>query len=172
VYEYIARQQEHHKARSFKEEFIMLLRKHQIDYDERYIWSWPGGRCFPGSWNVSPFQGSWVGCLLPTAYAVGYYAAAPDGASEPPRPRHGDTTPDIRPPAAVGPSAAVGPPAVSTASVPRVPSVPSFSSARFGILRDFLCSTACCCGLGFAGFPLPRPGRAHRCPGRMGPGAL
>jgi REP element-mobilizing transposase RayT len=39
VYEYIARQQEHHKARSFKEEFIMLLRKHQIDYDERYIWS-------------------------------------------------------------------------------------------------------------------------------------
>jgi REP element-mobilizing transposase RayT len=39
VYQYIARQQEHHKVHSFKEEFITFLRKHQIQYDERYVWT-------------------------------------------------------------------------------------------------------------------------------------
>ena len=31
-------QKEHHKKRSFQEEFLMLLKKHQIDYDEKYLW--------------------------------------------------------------------------------------------------------------------------------------
>lgn len=39
VYQYIARQQEHHRRYSFREEFITFLRKHQIEYDERYIWT-------------------------------------------------------------------------------------------------------------------------------------
>ncbi len=38
VRDYIARQEEHHQAVSFQEEFITFLRRHGIDYDERYIW--------------------------------------------------------------------------------------------------------------------------------------
>ena len=38
VCEYIAGQAEHHKKRSFKEEFVMLLKRHNVAYDERYVW--------------------------------------------------------------------------------------------------------------------------------------
>ncbi|MGY8769606.1 MAG: hypothetical protein ACKVH8_14410 [Pirellulales bacterium] len=31
-------QAEHHKERSFKDEFLDLLRKHKIELDERYVW--------------------------------------------------------------------------------------------------------------------------------------
>jgi len=37
VMQYIAGQQEHHKKLSFEEELILLLQKHQIDYDPRYV---------------------------------------------------------------------------------------------------------------------------------------
>jgi REP element-mobilizing transposase RayT len=39
VTEYIAHQEEHHRKMTFQEEFIALLRKHNIEFDERYIWS-------------------------------------------------------------------------------------------------------------------------------------
>ena len=35
--EYIAGQKEHHQKRSFREEFIALLRKYGIEFDERYV---------------------------------------------------------------------------------------------------------------------------------------
>ncbi len=35
---YIANQEEHHRTRTFKEEFFAFLKKHGIEYDERYIW--------------------------------------------------------------------------------------------------------------------------------------
>ena len=38
IVEYIRKQAEHHKKMSFKEEFVALLRKHRIQYDERYLW--------------------------------------------------------------------------------------------------------------------------------------
>ena len=38
VKRYIANQEEHHRAKSFKEEFIEFLKKHDIRYDERYLW--------------------------------------------------------------------------------------------------------------------------------------
>ncbi len=38
VLEYIANQEEHHRKISFKEELISLLKKHEIEYDERYLW--------------------------------------------------------------------------------------------------------------------------------------
>lgn len=38
VAKYIANQREHHRKRSFKEEFRGFLDKHGIDYDERYVW--------------------------------------------------------------------------------------------------------------------------------------
>ncbi len=36
---YIANQKEHHRRQSFQEELIALLKKHELDYDERYLWS-------------------------------------------------------------------------------------------------------------------------------------
>ena len=34
----IRNQEEHHRKMSFQEEFLALLKKHRIDYDERYLW--------------------------------------------------------------------------------------------------------------------------------------
>jgi putative transposase len=38
VSKYIATQEEHHRKRSFQEEYITFLKKNKIAYDERYIW--------------------------------------------------------------------------------------------------------------------------------------
>jgi len=38
VLEYLQRQEEHHRARTFQEEYRELLRKHHIEFDERYVW--------------------------------------------------------------------------------------------------------------------------------------
>ncbi len=35
---YIAGQEEHHRKISFQDEFIAFLKRHGIEYDERYIW--------------------------------------------------------------------------------------------------------------------------------------
>ena len=36
--EYIKGQEEHHRKMTFQEEFLALLKKHRIEYDERYLW--------------------------------------------------------------------------------------------------------------------------------------
>jgi len=38
VLDYIAKQEEHHRRVSFKEEFIAFLKKHGIQFDEKYLW--------------------------------------------------------------------------------------------------------------------------------------
>jgi putative transposase len=38
VLQYIETQQEHHRTRTFQEEYRELLRRHGIDFDERYVW--------------------------------------------------------------------------------------------------------------------------------------
>ena len=38
VRQYIENQAEHHRQLSFKEEFTAFLKRHGIEYDERYIW--------------------------------------------------------------------------------------------------------------------------------------
>ncbi|HEV8131130.1 MAG TPA: IS200/IS605 family transposase [Acidobacteriota bacterium] len=38
VYNYIANQERHHRRISFQDELRMLLQKHQIAYDERFLW--------------------------------------------------------------------------------------------------------------------------------------
>jgi len=38
VLDYIANQEEHHCKVSFKDEFIAFLKKHEIEYDEKYLW--------------------------------------------------------------------------------------------------------------------------------------
>ena len=35
---YIARQEEHHRKVSFQDEFRELLRRYEIDFDEKYVW--------------------------------------------------------------------------------------------------------------------------------------
>jgi hypothetical protein len=37
VVKYIINQEQHHKKRTFKEEYLELLNKFNVDYDERYI---------------------------------------------------------------------------------------------------------------------------------------
>jgi putative transposase len=39
VENYIAGQVEHHKRVTFEEEFISFLKRHGVEYDERYIWN-------------------------------------------------------------------------------------------------------------------------------------
>ena len=36
--EYIKGQETHHRKMTFQEEFLALLKKHRIEYDERYLW--------------------------------------------------------------------------------------------------------------------------------------
>jgi len=38
VIRYIAEQEQHHKKTSFQDELRPLLRKHEIEWDERYVW--------------------------------------------------------------------------------------------------------------------------------------
>jgi REP element-mobilizing transposase RayT len=38
VLEYVDTQQEHHRTRTFQEEYRELLRRHGVDFDERYVW--------------------------------------------------------------------------------------------------------------------------------------
>jgi REP element-mobilizing transposase RayT len=38
VRSYIARQEEHHRKRTFKEEYLELLLRNGVDFDEQYLW--------------------------------------------------------------------------------------------------------------------------------------
>lgn len=40
VINYIINQKEHHRKRTFKEEYIELLKKYEIEYDEKYLFEW------------------------------------------------------------------------------------------------------------------------------------
>ena len=39
VKQYISNQKEHHKTMSFKDEYLLLLKKHNIEYNEKYLWN-------------------------------------------------------------------------------------------------------------------------------------
>jgi len=38
VKDYISTQNEHHKKKSFKDEYLTFLKEYNINYDERYVW--------------------------------------------------------------------------------------------------------------------------------------
>ena len=38
IIEYIKGQEAHHRKMTFQQEFLALLKKHRIEYDERYLW--------------------------------------------------------------------------------------------------------------------------------------
>jgi len=35
---YIRAQEQHHRKMTFQEEFLALLKKHRVQFDERYLW--------------------------------------------------------------------------------------------------------------------------------------
>ena len=40
VYQYILNQEEHHKKKTFREEYLEFLEKFEIEYDEKYLFDW------------------------------------------------------------------------------------------------------------------------------------
>ncbi len=40
VVKYILNQPQHHKKQSFKDEYLLLLEKFEVDYDARYVFEW------------------------------------------------------------------------------------------------------------------------------------
>lgn len=40
VYQYILSQEEHHKKKSFREEYLDFLKKFDVEYDEKYLFEW------------------------------------------------------------------------------------------------------------------------------------
>ena len=40
VYQYILKQEEHHRKKTFKEEYLDFLHKFDVEYDEKYLFEW------------------------------------------------------------------------------------------------------------------------------------
>jgi hypothetical protein len=40
VYQYIANQDEHHRKKTVKEEYLDFLQKFEIEYNEKYLFDW------------------------------------------------------------------------------------------------------------------------------------
>ena len=40
--EYVERQEEHHRVRPFREEYVAILKKHRVEYDVKYLFDGPG----------------------------------------------------------------------------------------------------------------------------------
>ncbi len=40
VYKYIQNQEEHHRKKTFREEYLEFLRKFEVEYDEQYLFEW------------------------------------------------------------------------------------------------------------------------------------
>jgi hypothetical protein len=40
VVKYVLSQLEHHKKQSFKDEYLLMLQKFEVDYDPKYIFEW------------------------------------------------------------------------------------------------------------------------------------
>ena len=40
VYDYILNQEEHHRKKTFKEEYIDFLKKFEVQYEEKYLFDW------------------------------------------------------------------------------------------------------------------------------------
>ena len=39
VIKYIENQKEHHRKKTFKEEYVAFLKKYEVEYDEKYVWT-------------------------------------------------------------------------------------------------------------------------------------
>lgn len=43
VYQYIANQEEHHRKKTFKEEYLDFLHRFEVEHDERFLFDWLDG---------------------------------------------------------------------------------------------------------------------------------
>lgn len=51
VYDYILNQEVHHKTKTFREEYIELLKKFEIEYNEKYLFDWMEDNITPSGLN-------------------------------------------------------------------------------------------------------------------------
>ncbi len=42
IVNYVLNQEEHHRRRTFREEYLALLKASEVDYDEKYLFDWVG----------------------------------------------------------------------------------------------------------------------------------
>jgi hypothetical protein len=42
IYQYIARQKEHHRSKEFLKEIVRLLKEEEVEFDQKYIFAEPG----------------------------------------------------------------------------------------------------------------------------------
>lgn len=40
IYKYVMNQKEHHKKKSFREEYLEMLKNYDIEFDESYLFEW------------------------------------------------------------------------------------------------------------------------------------
>ena len=40
VYDYILNQEQHHKKKTFKQEYLQFLKKFEVGYNEKYLFEW------------------------------------------------------------------------------------------------------------------------------------
>ena len=40
VYDYVLNQEQHHKKKTFKQEYLQFLKKFEVEYDEKYLFEW------------------------------------------------------------------------------------------------------------------------------------
>lgn len=57
VVKYIENQEEHHSRRTFKDEYLCLLKRFKVDYDDRYLFQWiEQGELEVGLGNAPPLE--------------------------------------------------------------------------------------------------------------------
>lgn len=47
VYNYILNQEEHHRKKTFREEYTDILKKYNVEYKEEYLFDWIDWLCHP-----------------------------------------------------------------------------------------------------------------------------
>jgi hypothetical protein len=79
---YIEQQLEHHRTRTFQEEYLAYVKKHGPHFDEKYLWDalrpiipYPTGRYFPGTLSPSTSCQATIG-VVPLGHAGRHFAAA------------------------------------------------------------------------------------------------
>jgi hypothetical protein len=56
--DYVRNQEEHHRGRTFQDEYRVMLTQYGIDFDEQYVWDWL--RALGREYGLRP-KGAW--CL-------------------------------------------------------------------------------------------------------------
>ena len=80
VVKYIRNQEQHHARKTFKEEYLEMLKKFNVEYDERYLFQWIGEERLNDSGTTYHSYGVRIVGLL-----FGYKHVIPTGLEKSPR---------------------------------------------------------------------------------------